>query len=262
MKKILLAFTLLFCGSNFYFLFWAQESNEQPTPEPQPTLEVSPSPAVLPTPTPATFPSPSPQITESHRPSTRQDPLKLYNNKNYREAVNVCLEDLKKTPNNRELYVIAGSGYLALGYYQEAYDISKKGIEQSGADERLISNATEALFKIAEELNNSGKTTEALAKLKLFFAFTTSQGRLIQAYALMGDIYFKRGSYVYADLAYSCALYYNPQVYEWWLQAGLAREKNADYRGALAAYLEALKLKPESEEAKRGRDRVRQKISS
>jgi len=261
MKKTLLALAILFWAEGFSLLLWAQEVSVHPA-EPQLTVEVSPSPLPLPTPTGAVSPNPSPQITEVPRPATRQDPLKLYNNKNYREAVNVCLEELKKTPNNRELYIIAGSGYLALGYYQEAYEISKKGIEQVGADERLTSNATEALLKIAEELNNSGKAAEALAKLRLFFALTASQGRLIQAYALMGDIYFKRGSYIYADLAYSYALYFNPQVYEWWLQAGLAREKSADYRGALAAYLEALKLKPESEEAKRGRDRVRQKISS
>lgn len=234
----------------------------EPTELPEPSPPPPPTPSPSPTPVESPLPSPSPSPVVSVQPEVvKPDAVKMYNNKNYLEAISICLDEIKVTPWKRDPYIVAGWSYIALGRFQEAFDISQQGIERTGADARLAANAEEALVKAYENLYNTGKFNEALVKIQTLLSFSPDSGKLPTAYAAMGEIYLKKGNYIYADIAFSYALYNNPHLFEWWVGAGTAREKSGDFRSALSAFTEALKLKPESEEAKRGKDRVRQKIS-
>jgi tetratricopeptide (TPR) repeat protein len=217
----------------------------QDNPEPDPA-----------TPTPTPSPTPKPDVVVA-----RADAVRLYNEKNYPEAVKTCLAEIKSSPGNRDSYIVIGWSYIALGQYAGAFEYSRLGIEKTGADSRLVANAEEALSKHYEQLYNLGKYDEALAKIQQLIAYLPNSGKIAEVYALMGQIYLKKGYYVYADTAFSFAVYSNPEVFEWWLGAGEAREKLTDFKSALAAYNSALKIKPDQQEALRGRDRVREKLS-
>jgi tetratricopeptide (TPR) repeat protein len=150
---------------------------------------------------------------------------------------------------------------VAQGRYSEAFDYVRLGIERTGQDRRLLATAEESLTKLYAWYYNQGKFDDALPVIQRFIVFLPNSPKVPGAYALMGDIYLKKGKYIYADTALSYALRTNPHTFEWWLGAGLAREKFGDYKSSLAAYTEALKLDPTNQEALRGRVRVREKLS-
>ncbi len=191
----------------------------------------------------------------------KPDAVREYKAKRYGEAIAICLNEIKETPGNRYSYIVLGWSLIAQGKYSEAFDYTRLGIERTGSDQYLIENAEESLTKLYAWFYNQGRYDDALPAIQRFISYLPNSTKVPTAYALLGDIYLKKGQYIYADTALSYALHSNPNAFEWWLGAGLAREKFGDYKSALAAYGEALKLDPSHQEALRGRDRMREKLS-
>ncbi|HEQ71735.1 MAG TPA: tetratricopeptide repeat protein [Spirochaetia bacterium] len=243
MRKSALPLTIFFCvGSLALF------AQEIPAPSESPAATVVETPA------------PTPSAPPTHAVA-KPDAVKLYRSQHYEEAVKVCLAEIKQTPGNRDSYVVLSWSLIALGRFDEAFDYARQGIERTGADSRLIANVEEALSKHYTALFAAGNYNEALTRIKRLVVYLPNSDKVPSAYALMGEIYLRKGYYVYADIAFSVALNANPNIFEWWVGAGTAREKDGDYKSALSAFTEALKLNPDSQEALRGRDRVRQQLT-
>jgi tetratricopeptide (TPR) repeat protein len=187
----------------------------------------------------------------------KPDALKAWQEKRFDDSITICLNEIKETPNNRNSYVVLGWSLRDSGRYAEAFDYAKLGIDRTGYSTQLAATAEVSLNWYL----NQGRIDEAAAKLVQFIGVLPSDAaNLPSAYAMLGTIYLKKGSFIYADTALSFALHANATVFEWWANAGMARENYGDYKGALKAYDEALKLNPSDSEALRGRDRVRQKL--
>ena len=80
-------------------------------------------------------------------------------------------------------------------------------------------------------------------------------------YYYMGEIYLRLAKYRHADMAFSASLQLESMNARWWSRLGYAREKAHEYRYALEAYLSALKLDPNQQDAIRGRDRAQRSLN-
>ena len=78
------------------------------------------------------------------------DALELYNNKQYADAVKVCLSEIEEMPRNMDSYVVLGWSLLALGKYEDAKTYSTKALAINRWDYRIIKNMGEALYFLGE----------------------------------------------------------------------------------------------------------------
>jgi tetratricopeptide (TPR) repeat protein len=184
----------------------------------------------------------------------KKDALELYRNGDYRQAMQVCLEELEEMPNRMDAYAVLGWSLLKLERYQEALDYGQKALAVSRYDPRLIEINGEALFYL-------GRRREALALFEEYAAIAPTGGRIEVVYFFMGEIFIQEGQYHRADIALSTALYHSPNVASWWARLGYAREKAQDFQWALEAYNKALALNPNQADAGRGKARVEGRLT-
>lgn len=184
----------------------------------------------------------------------KQDALVLYHNGKYKEAVQVCEEELKENPNRIESYVVMCWALLKNKQYAEAEQRATEGLEISPYDLRLIESLGEAKYFL-------GKNQSAMEQFQRYVANASeSAARLGTAYYYMGEIFIKQARYQHADIALSSAVKKEPLLDSWWIRLGYAREMAGNYPEAVVAYDEALKLNSSSYEASRGRERVSARI--
>ena len=184
----------------------------------------------------------------------RPDALELFKQGRYEEAVSVCKQELKETPKRKDAIVVISWSLVALGRYQEALDYSERGLNIDPSDHRIIANAGEALYYL-------GRYDEALIRFQDYIKIAPTGERIAIVYYYMGEIFINRGEFVNADIALSTALYHYPGMVEWWVRLGYARERAGGNKEALEAYEQALMLDNNHQDALRGRDRVRLKLT-
>ena len=185
---------------------------------------------------------------------TKQDALVLYHNGKYREAVQVCEDELKQNPNRVESYVVMCWALVKNKQYAEAEERATEGLVVSPYDLRLIEVLGEAKYYL-------GKNTGAMEQFRKYVASAPESGsRVGLAYYYMGEIFIRQARYQHADIALSSAVKKEPLLDTWWVRLGYAREMAGNYDESLAAYEEALRLNSSSIDASRGRDRVSAKL--
>lgn len=186
--------------------------------------------------------------------SSKQDALVLYHNGKYREAVQVCEEELASNPNRIEAYVVMCWALVRNKQYAEAEQRATEGLELSPYDLRLIEILGEAKYYL-------GKNQGAMEQFQKYAASAPESGsRIGSCYYYMGEIFIRQGRYQHADIALSAAVKKEPLLDTWWTRLGYTREMAGNYYEAVAAYDEALKLNSSSTDASRGRERVTAKL--
>ena len=186
--------------------------------------------------------------------STKQDALVLYHNGKYREAVQVCEEELAENSNRVESYVVMCWALVKNKQYAEAEQRATEGLKVSPYDLRLIEILGEAKYYL-------GKNTGAMDQFQKYVASAPESGsRVGIAYYFMGEIFIRQARYQHADIALSSAVKKEPLLDTWWVRLGYAREMAGNYFEAVAAYDEALRLNSSSVDASRGRERVSTKL--
>lgn len=181
------------------------------------------------------------------------DALELYNNKQYEEAVKVCLSEIEEMPRNMDSYVVLGWSLLALGKYDDAKEYSNKALSINRWDYRIIRNIAESLYFLGENRN-------ALDYFEKYISIVPTGQSIAKIYYFMGEIFIRLGEYNNADIAISTALFLDEKEARWWSRLGYAREMNQDYTFAINAYEEALKYDPNLRDAERGIESVRRKL--
>ena len=185
---------------------------------------------------------------------SKRDALVLYHNGKYREAVQVCEEELQQNPNRVESYVVMCWALVKNKQYAEAEERATEGLVVSPYDLRLIEVLGEAKYYL-------GKNTGAMAQFQKYVASAPESGsRVGVAYYYMGEIFIRQARYQHADIALSSAVKKEPLLDTWWVRLGYAREMAGNYYEAVAAYDEALRLNSSSVDASRGRERVNAKL--
>ena len=184
----------------------------------------------------------------------QRDALVLYHNGKYKEAVQVCEDELKDNPNRIDSYVVMCWALVKNKQYAEAEQRATEGLAVSAYDLRLIEILGEARYYL-------GKNNGAMEQFQKYVASANdSSSRLGTAYYFMGEIYIRQGRYQHADISLSSAVKKEPLIDNWWIRLGYAREMAGNYLESLEAYDEALRLNPSSVDASRGRERVKDKV--
>lgn len=191
----------------------------------------------------------------SAQEGTQDDALALYRAGRYEEAIEVCREELEVMPKRMDAYVVMGWSLLRLGRYDQAIDEATKGYSISPSDFRIIEILGEAYFY-------KGNNQQALKYFEEYVVLAPTGDRIDQVYYLMGEIFIRLEEYNHADISLSTALYHSPSIAKWWARLGYAREMAADYKWALDAYGKALQLNAGFAEARRGIERVREKMET
>ena len=186
---------------------------------------------------------------------TKPDALKLYRQKQYSQAVEVCLQELQERGSDEskrrmDSYTVLGWSYLKLGEYENALKYARQARSEVRYDTRIIEIEAEALYYL-------GRNLEALSLFEEYVSLNPTGERIDTVYYYMGEIFLRLAEFNHADIAFSTALYHNPQVARWWARLGYAKEQINDVSGAETAYSKALELKPSLEEAVVGLERVR-----
>ncbi len=181
----------------------------------------------------------------------KRDALVLYNNRKYKEAIEVCDEEIKADPGHVDSYVVMCWSLVANREYARAEQIAYDGLKQSRYDMRLIEVLGEAKYYL-------GKNSEALKQFQEYLSIAPDRtgSRVGTAYYYMGEIYIRQTKFQKADISLSAAVRKNPLSDYWWTRLGYAREMAGNYYEAMSAYEEALKLDPLKNDAINGKERV------
>ncbi len=185
----------------------------------------------------------------------RPDALRLYNAGEYRQAVEVCKQELEDMPQNMDSYAVLSWSLVRLGEYDEALSYAREGMEIARYDPRMVEIVGEVHFY-------EGRNLEALRWFEEYGVLAPTGARIDTVYYLMGEIFIRLGEFHHADIAITTAVYHTPAIARWWARLGYAREQAEDYPYALEAYNEALRLNPGSNEAERGKNRVEEKMKT
>lgn len=184
----------------------------------------------------------------------KRDALVLYHNGNYREAIEVCEQELKENPNRVESYVVMCWSLVRNKQYNEAEQRAQDGLKISSYDLRLIEILGEARYYL-------GKNNGAMEQFQRYVANAPeSASRVGSAYYFMGEIYIRQAKFQHADIALTTAVKKEPALDQWWVRLGYAREMAKNYMEAVNAYDEALRINRSSVDAERGKTRVSAKL--
>lgn len=181
----------------------------------------------------------------------KRDALVLYNNRKFKEAIEVCDEEIKADQSHVDSYVVMCWSLVGNREYARAEQIAYDGLKQSRYDMRLIEVLGEAKYFL-------GKNSEALKQFQEYLSLAPDRtgSRVGTAYYYMGEIYIRQTKFQHADISLSAAVRKNPLSDSWWTRLGYAREMAGNYYESMAAYEEALKLDPLKTDAINGKDRV------
>ena len=177
------------------------------------------------------------------------DALAMYREGRYVQAVQLTLAEIRQMPKNMDSYSVLGWSLLKLGRYQEAVSYAKRALEISRYDTRIVEILGAAYYFL-------GDNSSALNYLQEYTVLAPTGERIDEVYYYMGEIYIRMGDYNHADIAFSAAVYYSPNIAQWWARLGYARELAKHYKLSLDAYEHALQLNPSLADALRGKDRV------
>lgn len=175
----------------------------------------------------------------------RQDALVLYRQGQFAAAIEVCKAEIAAKPGNMDSYTVLGWSYLRLKDYASALKAANDAMVTNKFDWRIIEIAGEANYYL-------GKSAEALKHFEQYVVLAPEGDRIELVYYFMGEIFLQMGDYHRADIAFTTAIYHAPTTAKWWERLGFARLQAKDFRYAKTAYDEALRLNPNSVEAKRG----------
>lgn len=182
-----------------------------------------------------------------------KDALVLYRQNRFEEAITVCAEEIEAMPKRLDSYVVMCWSLLKLDRYQEAMDKAAIAYGISATDYRVIEILGETQYFL-------GKYEQALHYFEEYTVIAPTGDRIDTVYYLMGEIFIQLGEYNHADIALTTAVYHSPNIARWWARLGYAREMAEDFRWAVDAYSQALKLNPAFVEAQRGKDRAESKL--
>lgn len=181
---------------------------------------------------------------------TKPDALKMYQNGDYTGAIQVCEAEIAETPNSVDSYAVLCWSLLRNKQYAEAEQRAADGLALGTNDVRLLESLGEAKYYL-------GKNKEAMSQFEKYLSTISDDGsRVGVAYYYIGEIYIRQGRYQHADIALSAAVKKEPLLDRWWTRLGYAREMAKNYKEAVAAYDQALKLNPSQTDASLGKTRA------
>ena len=186
---------------------------------------------------------------------TKPDALNEYRQGNYERAIQICLDEISTDSRNLDSYVVICWSLLRsnrTNRYDETLRYARIAREINRYDARIIEILGEVYFYL-------GNNNQAMVYFQEYVNITPAGPRIENVYYYMGEIYIRTGKFRHADISLSTAVHWMPRNAIWWTRLAFARENAGYYDEAVTAYEEALKLNPQSSDARRGLERIAQR---
>ena len=167
----------------------------------------------------------------------------------YNEAIRICQGEVSRNAATRDTYAVITWSLQRQGKYSEVIIWGERGLRLFPDDYRVIETMGEAYFYLRNydrSLSFMQRYTNALPEGE----------RASVAYFFIGEIFRLTQRYRHADIAYTTAVRFEPNIALWWYRLASVREQAGDQRPAIDAYQQALRLNPNYREALEGINRL------
>ena len=166
-------------------------------------------------------------------------------NIHYNEAVRQCLEEVSGSTASRTTYTVLTWTLQRQKKYNEVITWGERGLRVFSDEYRLVEIMGEAFFYLADY-------PRSLSYMQRYTNALPQGDRVSVAYFFSGEIYRLTQKYRHADIAYTTALRFEPNLALWWYRLGSVREEIGEKSSAIDAYQQALRINPNYNEAKNG----------
>ena len=167
----------------------------------------------------------------------------------YNEAVRQCLEDVSRNAATRDTYTVITWTMQRQRRYNDVISWGERGLRVYPDEFRIIETMGEAFFYLDDY-------ERSLSFMQRYTNLLPEGERVSVAFFFIGEIYRLTEKYLHADIAYTTAVRFEPDLALWWYRLASVREKAGDRRPAIEAYQRALRLNPNYREARDGLARL------
>jgi len=170
-------------------------------------------------------------------------------NAHYNEAVRQCLDEVSGNTATRNTYTVLTWTLRRQRRYSEVITWGERGLRLFPDEYRIVETMGEAFFYLDDY-------PRSLSYMQRYINALPQGDRISVAFFFAGEIYRITQKYRHADIAYTTALRFEPNLALWWYRLGSVRETIGDKAQAVEAYRQALKLNPDYGEAQNGLARL------
>jgi tetratricopeptide (TPR) repeat protein len=166
-------------------------------------------------------------------------------NTHYNEAVRQCLEEVTGNAASRTTYTVLTWTLQRQRKYNDVVTWGERGLRLFPDEYRIMETMGEAFFYLEDY-------TRSLSYMQRYTNALPQGDRVSVAYFFSGEIYRLTQKYRHADIAYTTALRFEPNLALWWYRLGSVREEIGERSSAIDAYQQALRINPNYNEARNG----------
>ncbi len=190
-------------------------------------------------------------ITDEASLAFLEEATRLYNEKNYDEALVILEKFLEQNPRAYQVQVLIGDCYREKGDCDRAIELYTKAIEEAKTDEKMGKEITvKGLAAIGDCYLRKGDIEKAQAFFKE--SIDTNPENETLAYNV-GEIYFSNQNLDEAIRYFSIATQIKPSWAPPYYKLGMVYLNKAEYEKAKEALKKFLELEPEGEQAAQAR---------
>jgi tetratricopeptide (TPR) repeat protein len=161
----------------------------------------------------------------------------------YNEAVRQCLDEVSGNVASRATYTVLTWTLQRQRKYSEVVTWGERGLRLFPDEYRIMETMGEAFFYLDDY-------TRSLSYMQRYTNALPQGDRVSVAYFFSGEIYRLTQKYHHADIAYTTALRFEPNLALWWYRLGSVREEIGDKNRAVDAYQQALRINPNYNEVR------------
>jgi len=170
-------------------------------------------------------------------------------NTHYNEAIRQCLAEVSGNTASRITYTVLTWTLQRQRRYSEVITWGERGLKLFPDEYRIMEIMGEAFFYLDDY-------PRSLSYMQRYTNALPQGDRASVAYFFSGEIYRLTQKYHHADIAYTTALRFQPNLALWWYRLGSVREEIGEKNPAIDAYQQALRINPNYNEAKNGLARL------
>ena len=167
----------------------------------------------------------------------------------YNEAIRQCLDEVSRNTATRDTYTVITWTMQRQRRYIDVISWGEQGLRLYPDEYRIVQTMGEAYFYLDDY-------TRSLSSMQRYANAMPEGERVAVAYFFIGEIYRITEKFHHADIAYTTAIRFEPNLSLWWYRLGSVREAVGDRGPAVEAYRQALRLNPNYREARNGLSRL------
>lgn len=191
-------------------------------------------------------------ITDEASLAYLEEATRLYNEKNFDEALTILEKFLAQNPKAYQVQVLMGDCYREKGDFDKAIEFYTRAVEEAKADEKMGKEVTvKSLAAIGDIYLKKGDIEKAQAFFKQ--SIDTNPENETLAYNV-GEIYFSNQKLDEAIHYFTIATQIKPAWSPPYYKLGLVYLNKAEFEKAREAFKKFLELEPEGEQATQARN--------